>query len=259
MWNPSSSNIREFFKFLKVTIMKQITFFILGFFAFSFAAGASETVIADFEDGDISSWSSWQETATIESVDNPASDAVNGSSKVLKLVPDGEWGSIAKWVGDDYVFTAGATKISFKVYASVASTIKLHCDNSASEADNVEKYIDVEAEQWVLLEYDLSDVTAFDYKQLAIQPGAEGTFYFDDITVHYETSTALDEESETKIFANSGSVVVSDADGANVEVYNIAGGLVDAVAKLSGEYAVAVEPGVYIVVVDGETKKLVVQ
>lgn len=216
---------------------------------------ATETVFDDFESNDVSSWSSWQETATVESADNPSKDDVNGSDKVVKLTTDGEWGSLTRWYGEGGFLMSGAEKFSIKVYASVATTIKLHADNSVSEADNLEMYVDVEAGTWTLVEFDLSAIPAIDYQQLVIQPSADGEFYFDDIILHY-SATPVVEGASANVIATDGLITVAGATGADVDIYNMAGVKLESASNVSNEYSVYVGSGVFIVVVNGEAIKV---
>lgn len=236
--------------------MKQF-YLILGLLTCTIFTYAEEVTIADFENGEASGWSSWQETATVEEATNPSIDATNGSDKVLKLISDGDWGSVTKWE-DNGILAGTPSKITFKVYATVASTIKLHMDNSDSTEELVEMFQDVSANKWTVLEFDLSSIPAIDYKQLAIQNGTDGTFYIDDIVVSYQT-TSTNNSVIAEISSANNYLQINGAEGADIIVYNITGFVVKYIDCAKNNVSVQLSTGVYFIKVNSEIIKVLVQ
>jgi hypothetical protein len=240
--------------------MKKIYFLSIGLL-FGTAGMFAQTVLNDFQDGLKDSWGSWDNAATVEVVDNPASNAVNGSTKCLKLVPTGGWGSITKFYGSGYIVNK-PSKISVMVYSTTASTIKLHMQSTISSgAAVVEKYLSLPAGAWTKLEYDLSAIANWDYKELIFQPEQNATFYFDNITVSYSaTAVGSPKTSSTaNIFASEGTINVTNAEGSKIEIYSMTGRCISSTDKASAEFMANVNSGIYMVIVDGISSKVIVQ
>lgn len=224
----------------------------------------SKKMLMNFEEGLIDSWGSWQPTTpTIEA--NPAIGAVNGSAKSVKLVTTDEWGSLKKWYGSIFI-SAKPSKLSVKVYASVASKVKLQMDNPvvALETATIEKFLSVaNASEWTVLEYDLSELSYWEYKQLAFQPEKNGTFYFDDITVYYSSGSSevieIKSQMQAEIFTCDSSISILNSEGASVEIYTMTGVKVAADTNIGSEYSVAVGKGTHVVVVNGVAQKVLVK
>ncbi len=146
------------------------------------------TLPIDFEDGsDTSQWEAFGES-TFAVVDNPKSEGINTSSKVLETVHGFEtWAGIFVNLKDKFDFTSGKPTITLKIWAPVTGTLKLKMENFAKPTENTEKDITVDtANEWVEVSADFSDVDASKFDRLVLFPGwdvaSAGTFYLDDIS-----------------------------------------------------------------------------
>lgn len=137
-------------------------------------------LVSDFEDGVV--WNSWG--APIDVVENPAPGGINVSDSVLLLdQTDNAWSGAANW-NDTPILTADYVKLSVDVYmVDLAGEIKLHMDNPVeSGAANFEGFVAVaNANEWARIEFDLTDIEATDYKQIAFQSGVATPIYFDNV------------------------------------------------------------------------------
>ena len=132
-------------------------------------------VLGDFEDGEVGGWNSWGQDVTV--VDNPAVDAVNTSSKVLKMTQADAFATNANLTWTDY--TPTAIKMSVDVYFEQDGSLKLQIEPDFGTG----YFLDVTAGQWVTLEYDLAGQIASggDYPWVLIQGNTPGNFYIDNI------------------------------------------------------------------------------
>lgn len=223
-------------------------------------------VLNNFEDGAIDNWESWQTTATIAVIDNPVPDeTLNVSQKVASLITTEEWGSFKKWYGDAGFAAKKPSTLSVLVYSSLATQIKLRMDNpinSANEKPEYEEFKNVPANAWTLVEYDLTALEDYGYKQIAFQPEHIGTFYFDDITLTNADLTStreIENKNESQIFTSENQITIGNCVGQSVAIYSINGMKVfDQKATLSS-ITTTVPTGLYIVVVDNIPTKVLVK
>lgn len=221
-------------------------------------------ILNNFEDGAIDNWGSWQESATISVIDNPVSDAgLNASQKVASLVSTEEWGSFKKWFGDAGFAVKEPSTLSVLIYSSVATQIKLQLDNPIiSDNDDFEEYKDIIADEWNLVVFDLTTLEDYGYKQIAFQPEHAGTFYFDDITLTNAdlTSTrAIENKDTSKVYASKNQIKVDNCFGQNVVIYAISGMKIYEQKATSSSITTNVQKGLYIVVVDNISTKVLVK
>jgi uncharacterized protein YjdB len=143
-----------------------------------FAVRAQDMVLGDFET-DLGGWSTWGKPLSVEA--NP-SMVGNTSEKVALLDQQtGGWSGMALWK-DPPILANNFILVSVDVYfTNTAGSVKLHMDNSVSGAPNVEMFVDVLANQWKTVVFDISNLTAYDYKQIAFQTGVAEKIFFDNI------------------------------------------------------------------------------
>lgn len=223
-------------------------------------------VLNNFEDGAIDNWESWQTTATIAVIDNPVPDeTLNVSQKVASLITTEEWGSFKKWYGDAGFAAKKPSTLSVLVYSSLATQIKLRMDNpinSANEKPEYEEFKNVPANAWTIVEYDLTALEDYGYKQIAFQPEHIGTFYFDDITLTNADLTStreIENKNESQIFTSKNQITIGNCVGQSVAIYSINGMKVFDQKATSSSITTTVPTGLYIVVVDNIPTKVLVK
>lgn len=223
----------------------------------------NKTILNNFEDGSVDSWASWQTGATVSVVDNPAATGINTTAKSLQLVTNGGWSSIAKWFGDGGFTSKKPAKLTLMVYASVATDLKLQLDNPiVTGTANVEDYRTItNPNTWTLVEYDLSALAEWGFKQMAFQPKDNGTFYFDEITVFYTETTPVFEQTQNqvRIFSNSGVLTISGQEQQNIQIYNATGAKMFEQTAAGSTVNVNLPKGLYIVVVNNKATKVIVK
>lgn len=88
----------------------------------------------------------------------------------------------------------------------------------------------------------------------------DAVWYADDVTLSPDISTtAKTPKAEAKISTAPGIINVAPQMGSNVEVYSLSGAKVFSQANAGGNVSVNVAPGLYIVVVDNTSTKVVVK
>jgi len=139
-------------------------------------SGNTGTVLGDFEDGEVGDWNAWGQAVTVE--DNPAPNAVNTSTKVLKMTQTEAFSQNAN--RSIPVVTENAEKISVDVYFEVEGSLKLQIEEDFATG----YFLDVPAGEWVTLEYNLvGEVDGnTDYPWILIQGNTTGSYYIDNIT-----------------------------------------------------------------------------
>lgn len=165
--------------------MKKLYFLFILLFA-SYGLYAQPTLISDFESNTIGTdggWGNWGGAHEVAA--NPFPGGLNTSTKVLSYVPASGWQGVDIYRNEG-VFSEKPQKVKVLVYGTVDATIKLDLRSGTVAADEG-FYKNITAGAWTALEYDISGLTAWDYKQLAFQNSAVGTFYFDDVYVVYES------------------------------------------------------------------------
>ncbi len=149
------------------------------------------------------------------------------------------------------------------VYASVATQIKNQIDNPHdAENTNHEAYKNIDAETWTVLEYDLSTLTDYGYKQVAFQPEHAGTFYFDNIQLIKATPTSARKpkaEDKSPVFNSVSGITITNCAHRQVSIYNINGAKIYAQKVASSTISVNVPKGLYIVMVDQIPTKVIVK
>jgi len=124
--------------------------------------------------------------STYSIINNPQSNGINTSSKVLETVHGNEtWAGVFVEMTNNFNFTSNKT-ISVKVYAPAVGTMRIKLENRNNTAEFVEKDVDVTvANQWVEVSIDFSDAGSTTFNRLVLFPGwnvsSAGTFYLDDI------------------------------------------------------------------------------
>ncbi|MGL1888140.1 MAG: hypothetical protein OCD76_16610 [Reichenbachiella sp.] len=133
--------------------------------------------LGDFENGEIGNWNQWGQDVTV--ADNPASDAVNSSSKVLKMTQTGGWETAAVNEVDASILNDKAIKVTVDVYFEQDESLKMNIDNDL----DVAYYQNVTAGSWVTLEFNLEGeiVSGGSYPRIAFQSGTGASFYLDNI------------------------------------------------------------------------------
>jgi hypothetical protein len=143
-----------------------------------FSIRAQDLLIGDFENG-IGGWTTWGAPLSTES--NP--DMVGNTSTTVALLNQtaAAWSGMVLW-NDPSIITVAFEKISLDVYIeNTGGKIKLQLDNSASGAANFESEVTVLANTWTTVEFNISAITAHDYKQIAFQSDVADMIYFDNI------------------------------------------------------------------------------
>ncbi len=147
-------------------------------------AQAQEINLGDFEDGVLGPWDSWG--APVGILINPAPDATNLSDSVVMLDQSGgAWNGFRNW-SDIPLLEGGYDKISLDVLLNADGLIQIYMDNPASSgaATYTAQVTGITAGSWVNIEFDVSDLPAQDYKQIAFQYDQADTVYFDNIVLH---------------------------------------------------------------------------
>ncbi|WP_026474399.1 DUF6383 domain-containing protein [Alkaliflexus imshenetskii] len=231
-----------------------------------FSGAFAQVVIADFENNTTQGFGKWGGEDPV-AIANPFQDETNPSNYVLKYIPSGGWQGVNLWK-DEGVFSHKPLKFALDVYITDVvgdiNELKIKLDmRNGVVAENAERFTAaLEANKWVHVEYDLSALTAWDYKQFALQNHVVATFHFDNIRVYYEggaTSSDLNKVAKVNAFSVTGGLVVNGAAGQNVSVYSLTGAKVFEVASAGSTVEVAVPVGVYVVAVGGATQKVVVK
>ncbi len=138
--------------------------------------GAGGDVLGDFEDGEVGDWNAWGQNVTV--VDNPAPNAVNASSKVLKMTQTDPFGENAN--RSIPVVTENAKKIEIDVFFEEPGSLKLQIEEDFSTG----YFQDVEPGAWVKLTYNLEGevMSGIEYPWILIQGNCPGSYYIDNIT-----------------------------------------------------------------------------
>ncbi|MDA3928385.1 MAG: chitobiase/beta-hexosaminidase C-terminal domain-containing protein, partial [Prolixibacteraceae bacterium] len=140
---------------------------------------SAETLLADFENGSLGSWESWGAPVSVE--ENPSQ--VGNTSNFVALLDQsgGAWNGFKQW-DNNSALTPITIKVAVDVYfKNNSGTFKLQMDNSISGAANYEQYIDIDSNTWVSVEFDLSDATVLDYRQIAFQSSVADSLFLDNI------------------------------------------------------------------------------
>lgn len=142
----------------------------------------------DFEDGTTIWGNGWGGTATV--IDNPETDG-NPSSRVLLYEPTAGWQGISHWFNMG-VLDSTHKSIVLDVWADSATNIQLTMLNSVDSAAEVFIRDTVIANQWNHIVFDISNIPAYDYQNIAFQNSEVVTFYFDNIRVLTDETSPFD-------------------------------------------------------------------
>ena len=159
--------------------MKKSFIFILIMASFTLISNAQLINLGDFESGELGAWGSWG--APVAVVANPNTIG-NSSAQCGSLDQSGgAWNGFRIW-SDNSLLSSSLTSVSVDVYMSIGGTIQLYMDNSASGAANfTNAKSNIPANTWTNLVFDISKLTAHDYKQIAFQSNVTGVILFDNI------------------------------------------------------------------------------
>jgi len=159
--------------------MKKSLFLIL-FIAFVTLVSNAQIIKSwDFEDGTLVSWGSF--SAPVAAVANPNTTG-NPSAFCGSLDQSGgAWNGFRLW-SDPPILSTSIKKLKVDVYLASAGLIQLYMDNAASGAATYTKQATgIAATTWTTLEFDLTALPAYDYKQIAFQSNIVGVILFDNI------------------------------------------------------------------------------
>lgn len=151
----------------------------------------TDNVLATFETN-LDGWSTWGANAL--KVDNPNTTGNNTSSGVALFdqTTSGAWNGFAKWFGTPAILNPDKyVKLSVDVYyPSETQRFQLNLLNSVSSAPNhIAFNDDVPVGEWTTLEFDLTELPADDYQQIAFQSGLADSLYIDNIVLKIEETT----------------------------------------------------------------------
>lgn len=221
-------------------------------------------------------------TSTIEVVDNPKKDAVNGSNKVLKIVQDPtdpNWGwENADWFGvaiglldgdDNQMTEITAEKgryLHFSVLRNEDSVFGMETWAGTCTYKNQEiPYTG--SENWQEIVIDLEEFIGTTFKQFYFSPNEKygtnnvsvaETTYFDNIYISNDASSSVSEvvASNAKAFGGKGLIKVA-GENCNVEIYTVSGMNIGTYS-MEGSIEVCVEPGIYLVKAGNTVSKVAV-
>ena len=150
------------------------------YFDVSIQAGGGN-LLGDFEDESVGPWNAWGQDVTV--ADNPASNSVNTSSKVLRVAQSSAFETAAR-NETPIINPALATKVSVDVYFEIAGQLKLQIETPFETG----YFLDVPAGEWVTISYvfDADGVGALnpdsDYPIMMFQGNTDGNYFLDNIT-----------------------------------------------------------------------------
>ena len=164
--------------------MKKIFLFFLScMLATSSIWAASDVVLSDYEDNTTQGWTGWGTTPVSADV-NPSTTG-NTSANVFKYdQTGGSWSGFAHWYNTPFTFS-DYSKITIDVYVvGETGLIKLAMDNSVSGGADFGQTQNIStSDAWVHLEFDISGLSTFDYRQIAFQGSKAVVYYIDNITL----------------------------------------------------------------------------
>lgn len=140
----------------------------------------AQTDLGTFEDGSLKDWGGGG-GASVSITTNP-NKAGNISDSVMKVNIPSAWGGNGPqlWEKVDFL-TKNAKSITAYVYSPDAGTLQMNIQGSSSGAPNIQVNREVKKETWQVVSFDLTGITAFDYKQLYIQGAMSGDIYYDSL------------------------------------------------------------------------------
>ena len=221
-------------------------------------------------------------TSTIEVVDNPKKDDVNGSNKVLKIVQDPtdpNWGwENADWFGvaiglldgeDNQLTEITAEKgryLHFSVLRNEDSVFGMETWGGTCTYKNQEIPF-TGSENWQEIVIDLDEFIDTTFKQFYFSPNEKygtnnvsvaETTYFDNIYISNDGSASVSEvvASNAKVLGGNGLIKVA-GENCNVEIYTVSGMNIGTYS-MDGSIEVSVEPGIYLVKAGNTVSKVAV-
>jgi len=160
--------------------MKKSLMLILLITAMSLASNAQVIYSGDFEDGTLGSWGSF--SAPVAAVANPNTTG-NPSAFCGSLDQSGgAWNGFRLW-SDPPILSQACVKLKVDVYLASTGLIQLYMDNplSSAAATYTKQATNIPALTWTTLEFDLTSLPAYDYKQIAFQSSITGVILFDNV------------------------------------------------------------------------------
>lgn len=220
-------------------------------------------------------------TSSIEVVENPKKDAVNGSDKVLKIVQDptdSNWGwENADWFGVAVGLLSGEDNQLTEITAESGRYLHFNVLRSENSLFGMETwggtcvYKNQEipftgSEDWQEVVIDLEEFIGTSFKQFYFSPNerygtdnvsvAEVT-YIDNIRISGNaTSNVSEVVSNSKVYGGKG-VISVEGNEKNVEVYSVSG-LNLGTYQMDGSIEIDIESGVYLVKVGTSVSKVIV-
>ena len=222
-------------------------------------------------------------TSTIEVVDNPKKDAVNGSDKVLKIVQDPtdpNWGwENADWFGvaigllsgEDNQLTeiteADGRYLHFNVLRTENSIFGMETWNGSCTYKDQEIPF-TGSENWQEVVIDLKDFIGTTFKEFYFSPNeklgtnnvtVDETTYLDNIRISGDAGSGVESViADGEIFAGEGVVNISGKAGDSVSIYTLTGVGIGTYVLGNETLQVNLSSGLYIVKMGKTVRKVVV-
>lgn len=162
---------------------KTLLLMFLSAFTTSFLCNAQTDTVnfGTFENGSLSPWYSWGAPISIEP--NPSKTG-NASDSVALLDQTGKtWNGFAMW--NPGLVAPIDDSITLDVYLNVAGVIQIYVGDPASSGTaNYTKSVSVTAKTWTHVSFDLSNLPAYDYQQIAFQSDISDSVFLDNIMLY---------------------------------------------------------------------------
>jgi hypothetical protein len=223
----------------------------------------AQTVTYDFEDGSLADWFVYSGTTT--AVTNPSSSGINTSSQSVELVSSADWPGF-RLDNDAGVIKSDIKTISLMVYSPVDRYITVTFAESIGGTPNYSVTLGVGAANvntWIKLDYDISGISAYDYKEMHIIL-QNGTIYYDNIVLVSDNSLGVDDLTfeSVKLFPNPVTDIINidlSALGSesSIDIYDLTGKLVYSEKRMSNKLHSInhnLKPGMYVVTVNSKKK-----
>jgi hypothetical protein len=247
----------------------------------------AETFSVDFENTSnyiVSTSGSENPSSSVEVVENPKKDGVNGSNNVLKLtqVPSTpeEWGwGNGDWFGTSIAANDGSnlnqmTKITesnkylhFSIYRT--NDVPVAMETWGGSAALKEQRDFVATAGWKTMVIDLTDYIGGTFDAFYFSPNtlfqtnavqSTEISYMDNIFLAATIQTGLKDVmyDDVKITGQKAFIRIDNAIGKKIEIFNLTGTLVQKSLVASNQAAFPLNPGIYIVKVENQVSKIVV-
>lgn len=221
-------------------------------------------------------------TSTIEVVENPVKDAVNGSAKALKIVQDptdSNWGwGNADWFGvavglldgeDNQLteITENGRYLHFSVLRTENSVFGMETWGGTCAYKNQELPFTGAENKWQEIVIDLEEFIGTTFKQFYFSPNEKfgtdniavaETTYIDNLHISESATSSVAENiaSNVKAFGGNGIITVS-GEACEVSIYTISGTQVGSFAS-NGTSEFEAAPGIYLVKTGNTVSKVIV-